>query len=157
VGAGLWVGVRSELIGIREEIAVAAKDSKPAAPVSTEPGCSHPDCVLDHPHAGPAILAKVRGTAEVGMRSPDSNSSETDDRYRRSFTLNRADLADVADSVHAANGHVVEREAINNGLSPELGGATFDGQDDVPGFPALVVLHYSVAVADGREGERSNG
>lgn len=26
------------------------------APVMTEPGCKHPQCVLDHPHAGPAIL-----------------------------------------------------------------------------------------------------
>lgn len=26
-------------------------------PVSTEPGCLHPACVLDHPHAGPAVLA----------------------------------------------------------------------------------------------------
>lgn len=29
-----------------------------AAPASTEPGCQHPDCVLDHPHAGPAELAR---------------------------------------------------------------------------------------------------
>lgn len=28
------------------------------APASTEPGCQHPDCVLDHPHAGPAELAR---------------------------------------------------------------------------------------------------
>lgn len=27
-----------------------------SAPVSTEPGCQHPKCVLPHPHAGPAIL-----------------------------------------------------------------------------------------------------
>lgn len=27
-------------------------------PASTEPGCQHPDCVLDHPHAGPAELAR---------------------------------------------------------------------------------------------------
>lgn len=28
----------------------------PEAPVATEPGCTHPDCILEHPHAGPAIL-----------------------------------------------------------------------------------------------------
>lgn len=28
----------------------------PVAPVSTEPGCQHDECVLDHPHAGPAVL-----------------------------------------------------------------------------------------------------
>lgn len=28
----------------------------PAAPVATEPGCSHPECVLPHPHSGPAVL-----------------------------------------------------------------------------------------------------
>lgn len=25
-------------------------------PVATEPGCTHPDCTLDHPHPGPAVL-----------------------------------------------------------------------------------------------------
>lgn len=28
-------------------------------PAMTEPGCSHPDCVLDHPHAGPALLTEA--------------------------------------------------------------------------------------------------
>lgn len=31
--------------------------TSPEAPVATEPGCTHPDCVLLHPHDGPAILA----------------------------------------------------------------------------------------------------
>lgn len=26
------------------------------APVSTEPGCRHAECKLDHPHDGPAVL-----------------------------------------------------------------------------------------------------
>jgi predicted O-methyltransferase YrrM len=30
--------------------------SDPEGPVETEPGCQHPDCTLDHPHAGPAVL-----------------------------------------------------------------------------------------------------
>jgi len=30
---------------------------EPIEPVSTEPGCQHKDCVLEHPHAGPAQLA----------------------------------------------------------------------------------------------------
>lgn len=36
--------------------AAAALIDAPEAPVSTEPGCTHPDCVLRHPHPGPAIL-----------------------------------------------------------------------------------------------------
>ncbi|MEV6798540.1 hypothetical protein AB0M91_09350 [Micromonospora rifamycinica] len=32
-------------------------DEAPQAPVATEPGCTHPECVLEHPHAGPAALA----------------------------------------------------------------------------------------------------
>lgn len=31
--------------------------------VVTEPGCSHPDCKLKHPHAGPAVL-KARDAAD---------------------------------------------------------------------------------------------
>lgn len=35
-------------------------------PVSTEPGCEHPECVLTHPHAGPAILT-ADGAREAGL------------------------------------------------------------------------------------------
>lgn len=98
---------------------------------------------------------KERGTEEIGMRSPDSDSSKKDDRFRRTFRLNKAELVDVEDAVHAANAHVVEREAINHGLRPELGKATFDGADDVEGFPALLDLRYSVAVVDGRDSQES--
>ena len=28
------------------------------APAATAPGCQHPDCVLTHPHAGPAVLSR---------------------------------------------------------------------------------------------------
>lgn len=31
------------------------------APIGTEPGCQHADCVLEHPHAGPAQLSKKEG------------------------------------------------------------------------------------------------
>lgn len=97
--------------------------------------------------------AKVpAGTAEIGMRSPDSDSDAPDHRFRRSFTLTHAELVDVEDQIHAANQAVICREAINNGLSPK-GTATFDGADDVAGFPALVVLRYSVAVEDGLSSE----
>jgi len=40
----------------------------PVAPVSTEPGCQHADCVLDHPHAGPAVL---RSTLEAEWEKVD--------------------------------------------------------------------------------------
>lgn len=31
--------------------------ARPEGPVGTEPGCTHPECILDHPHDGPAQLA----------------------------------------------------------------------------------------------------
>lgn len=36
----------------------------PVAPVETEGGCRHAECVLEHPHAGPAILTE-EGAAAV--------------------------------------------------------------------------------------------
>lgn len=36
--------------------AAIACDTPPPVPVSTEPGCQHPRCILDHPHAGPACV-----------------------------------------------------------------------------------------------------
>ncbi|MEV0805732.1 hypothetical protein [Micromonospora sp. NPDC050200] len=39
-----------------EADAAPAGDTVPEGPVSTEPGCTHPNCVLEHPHAGPAVL-----------------------------------------------------------------------------------------------------
>jgi len=38
------------------------------SPVATEPGCQHPECVLEHPHAGPAELS-VSDT-EVSTEAP---------------------------------------------------------------------------------------
>jgi hypothetical protein len=35
----------------------------PDAPVATELGCQHPNCTLDHPHDGPAILSTDNGPA----------------------------------------------------------------------------------------------
>jgi hypothetical protein len=32
-------------------------DSQRVAPVNTEPGCQHPECTLEHPHAGPAVVS----------------------------------------------------------------------------------------------------
>jgi hypothetical protein len=31
-------------------------DPPQLAPVATEPGCQHPDCIRDHPHSGPAVI-----------------------------------------------------------------------------------------------------
>lgn len=33
----------------------------PTAPVGTAPGCQHPECVLEHPHDGPAVLPDPDG------------------------------------------------------------------------------------------------
>lgn len=38
-------------------------NTRPVGSVVTEPGCSHPDCKLKHPHAGPAML-KARDAAD---------------------------------------------------------------------------------------------
>ena len=40
----------------------------PEGPVETQPGCQHPDCTLDHPHAGPAVLKS----------DPDTEASKED-------------------------------------------------------------------------------
>lgn len=39
------------------------------APVETEPGCQHPECVLDHPHAGPAVLALAEPEPDTEVSS----------------------------------------------------------------------------------------
>lgn len=39
-----------------------------AGPVGTEPGCSHPECILGHPHAGPAELARVDSDVSTDRR-----------------------------------------------------------------------------------------
>lgn len=37
----------------------------PVGPVETEGGCQHDECVLEHPHPGPAVLT-AEGAAAVG-------------------------------------------------------------------------------------------
>lgn len=98
------------------------------------------------------------GSLEVAGRSPDSDSSEADHRFRRSFTVARADLDsddEYAETVHQANQALVVREAINHGVVPE-GHATFDGSDDVAGQPGVLVLRYSVAASYGPDAESEN-
>jgi hypothetical protein len=66
VAAGIWL-IRSAATRIRRADRDATDDKirsarlraqppAPGAPVPTDPGCLHPRCILDHPHAGPAIL-----------------------------------------------------------------------------------------------------
>jgi hypothetical protein len=43
---------------VRPDQQLPPGDDAPAGPVATEPGCSHPQCRRQHPHAGPAILAR---------------------------------------------------------------------------------------------------
>lgn len=42
---------------VTEELRRQATEVQPVASVETMPGCSHRDCVLDHPHAGPAVVS----------------------------------------------------------------------------------------------------
>lgn len=95
------------------------------------------------------------GSLEVAGRSPDSDSGEPDHRFRRSFTVPKADLDsddEYAELVHQANQALVVREAINNGVVPE-GHATFDGAEEIDGQPGQLVLRYSVAASDGLDAE----
>lgn len=39
-------------------------------PVDTEGGCRHAGCVLDHPHAGPAVLTEEAATAVEARPRP---------------------------------------------------------------------------------------
>ncbi len=48
-GDGMWHDV--------DDPPAVAPNPDPTGPVETEPGCMHPDCVLEHPHIGPAVLA----------------------------------------------------------------------------------------------------
>lgn len=46
-----------------------------STPKMTEPGCSHPQCKLSHPHAGPAIL--VNSNADLTKMSDREIAEET--------------------------------------------------------------------------------
>lgn len=43
----------------------------PQGPVGTEPGCTHPDCILDHPHDGPAELATDAAVTRATVTEQD--------------------------------------------------------------------------------------
>lgn len=47
---------------------VPLTEEPPAAPVGTEPGCQHPECLLPHPHAGPATLPLGTARKAPGAR-----------------------------------------------------------------------------------------
>lgn len=64
-----------------EAVSVDAGVALPEAPVLTEPGCQHPACVLEHPHAGPAVLpVHDQADDEGGAPSPGSSSSTSPER-----------------------------------------------------------------------------
>ena len=46
-------------------------------PVSTEPGCLHPGCVLEHPHAGPAMLKEAVPDAGVAKLQAHARGTVT--------------------------------------------------------------------------------
>lgn len=54
---------RADIIARVDYARLDEREEPPAAPVATDPGCSHPECTLDHPHAGPAVLSAVPGQA----------------------------------------------------------------------------------------------
>ena len=51
----LWRSWRVRQQGVRFNLTPQGRAATDAA-VMTEPGCTHPLCKLEHPHAGPAVL-----------------------------------------------------------------------------------------------------
>ncbi|MFI6162242.1 hypothetical protein ACIA59_20150 [Micromonospora haikouensis] len=92
---------------------VPASGEVPQAPVATEPGCTHPDCVLEHPHAGPAVLAAQASPAD-GVDEPAGDVDEHDQAQRRVVDAQAA--LDAARAAAAAQlpgaGYVIATEAL---------------------------------------------
>lgn len=72
-----------------------------AAPVATEPGCTHPQCVLEHPHAGPAVLD-----------TPAAVDVDQDQALRRVVDA-RAELDAATAAVLPAAGYVIATAALH--------------------------------------------
>ncbi|MFG3709213.1 hypothetical protein ACGF7U_31405 [Micromonospora sp. NPDC047670] len=91
----------------------AAVDEVPQGPVATEPGCTHPDCVLEHPHAGPAVLTTQASPAD-GVDEPAGDVDEHDQAQRRVVDAQAA--LDAARAAAAAQlpgaGYVIATEAL---------------------------------------------
>jgi hypothetical protein len=51
---------------LAEMLDIPVEQTQDVVPVSTEPGCTNDDCVLVHPHAGPAIVSD-EGARAAGL------------------------------------------------------------------------------------------
>lgn len=84
----------------------------PVAPVSTEPGCQHDGCILDHPHAGPATLAP----------EPDSEVSTVPpgiDRDRQ--VVHAGELEDMSNGTPVTELNTVQLRALARSRGIVLG------------------------------------
>jgi predicted O-methyltransferase YrrM len=97
----------------------------PESPVETEPGCLHPECTLDHPHAGPAVLAapSVMPFGEVlapDFEPLDTDVSEEQKRVELEAEWERADPEGVAE-LRASAAAMDERESLTEQEKADLG------------------------------------
>jgi predicted O-methyltransferase YrrM len=81
----------------------------PEGPVETEPGCSHPDCTLEHPHAGPAIL---RSDLEAEWRRVDPEGVAALEASAEALTRNGQVQAEEVEVVQAETGTPIEELTI---------------------------------------------
>ncbi len=92
------------------------------APVMTEPGCTHPKCILDHPHVGPAILAPApespAGGGEAASAPPPTGAPARE--YRHEITIGPRDVSDADHFAYIAEAHAAAHAAGYE----TLGGAT---------------------------------
>lgn len=79
----------------------------PVAPVGTEPGCQHAECVLDHPHDGPAVLRSAleaewervdpEGVASLRESAAELDSQVSSEEPPLRATVHEGELDGVAE------------------------------------------------------------
>ncbi|MGC5664928.1 hypothetical protein ACN261_31560 [Micromonospora sp. WMMD723] len=95
--------------------AVSAVDELPEGPVPTEPGCTHPGCVLEHPHDGPAVLTTppppapgqagdVDGHDQAAQRVVDAQAALDAAREDAAARLPGAGYVIATQALHVAGG-----------------------------------------------------
>jgi predicted O-methyltransferase YrrM len=93
------LGHAAEPIGEDRVTAITSEGVSPlpVAPVSTEPGCQHAECVLEHPHAGPAELPTLDVPVAVMTTEPGPDTSVSAEAPPLRATVHEGELAGVAE------------------------------------------------------------
>jgi predicted O-methyltransferase YrrM len=102
---GVAVASHTESVLVRETVDVPL----PEGPVETEPGCQHPECTLEHPHAGPAVL---RSDLEAEWRRVDPEGVAALEASAEALTRNGQVQAEEVEVVQAETGTPVEELTI---------------------------------------------